>query len=45
MVAASTSIFFFLEHAGELLIISLKGEERVIHRPGHTHTPPKKLKY
>jgi hypothetical protein len=29
--------FFFLEHAGELRIISLKGEENVV------HTPPKKL--
>jgi hypothetical protein len=29
---------FFLEHTGELRIISLKGEERVIHRPKHTHT-------
>jgi hypothetical protein len=30
-------VFFFLEHAGELRIISLKGEENVV------HTPPKKL--
>ena len=30
---------FFLEHAGELRIIVLIEEKRVIHRPKHTHTP------
>ena len=31
--------FFFLEHAGELRIIVLIEEKRVIHRPKPTHTP------
>jgi len=30
--------YIFFEHTGELRIISLKGEERVVHRP--EHTPP-----
>jgi len=39
--------YIFFKHIGELRIISLKGEERVVHRPehtrtrAHTHTPLK----